>query len=65
MSTWGSSGGSLPLSGPLLLHHLVGLYLLDMEPMVRGQPKFHRLVVELSEKWWYLTCHLSVRGLCA
>ena len=40
-----------------------GRELLDMEPLVRGQPKLHRLVVELCEKWRSLTCHRRVRGM--
>ena len=40
-----------------------GRELLDMEPRVRGQPKLHRLVVELSEKWRSLTCHQRVKGM--
>ena len=40
-----------------------GRELLDMERRVRRQPKLHRLVVELCEKWWSLTCHQRVRGM--
>ena len=40
-----------------------GRELLNMEPRVRGRPKLHRLVVELSEKWRSLTCHRRVRGM--
>ena len=40
-----------------------GRELLDMEPRVRGQPKLHRLVVELCEKWRSLTCHQRVMGM--
>ncbi len=40
-----------------------GRELLKMERAVRGQPKLHRLVVELSEKWRSLTCHQRVRGM--
>ena len=45
----------LPLGG--------GRELLDMEPLVRGQPKLRRLVVELCEKWRSLTCHQRVSGM--
>ena len=38
-----------------------GRELLDMEPRVRGQPKLHRLVVELCEKWRSLTSSLYKR----
>ena len=31
--------------------------------LVRGQPKLHRLVVALCEKWRSLTCHQSVSGI--
>ena len=37
--------------------------LLAMERAVRGQPRLHRLVVELCEKWRSLTCHQRVRGM--
>ena len=40
-----------------------GMGLVEMEPLVRGQPKLRRLVVELSEKWRSLTCHQRVRGM--
>ena len=40
-----------------------GRELLDMEPLVRGQPKLHRLMVELCEKWRSLTCHQRVSGM--
>ena len=40
-----------------------GRELLDMEPRVRGQPKLHRLVVELCDKWQSLTCHQRVIGI--
>ena len=40
-----------------------GRELLNMEPRVREQPKLHRLVVELCEKWRSLTCHQRVRGM--
>ena len=40
-----------------------GRGLRDMEPLVRGQPKLHRLMVELSEKWRSLTCHQRVIGM--
>ncbi len=40
-----------------------GRELLDMEHRVRRQPKLHRLVVELCEKWRSLTCHQRVRGM--
>ena len=40
-----------------------GRELLDIEPLVRRQPKLHRLVVELCEKWRSLTCHQRVRGM--
>ena len=45
------------------LPHGGGRQLLDMEPRLRGQPRLHRLVVELCEKWWSLTCHQRVRGM--
>ena len=40
-----------------------GRELLEMEPVVRRQPKLHRLVVELCEKWRSLTCHQRVRAM--
>ena len=40
-----------------------GRELLDMERRVRRQPKLHRLVVELCEKWRSLTCHRRVKGM--
>ena len=40
-----------------------GMELVEMERWVRGEPKLRRLVVELSEKWRSLTCHLRVRGM--
>ena len=40
-----------------------GRELLDLEPRVRRQPKLHRLVVELCEKWRSLTCYQRVRGM--
>ncbi len=40
-----------------------GRELLDIETRVRRQPKLHRLVVELCEKWRSLTCHQRVRGM--
>ena len=40
-----------------------GRELLDMETRVREQPKLHRLVVKLCEKWRSLTCHQRVRGM--
>ena len=40
-----------------------GKELVEMERRVRREPKLRRLVVELSEKWRSLTCHLRVRGM--
>ena len=40
-----------------------GKELVEMERWVRVEPKLRRLVVELSEKWRSLTCHLRVRRM--